>query len=103
MALSGLDIYKLLPKTNCKECGYPTCLAFAMKLATKGAQLSQCPYVSEASKQALEAATRPPIHLASIGADSRKLAVGNETVLYRHDKTFLHQPGLMLRLRDNQP
>lgn len=103
MALSGLDIYKLLPKTNCKECGYPTCLAFAMKLATKGAQLSQCPYVSEASKQALEAASRPPIHLVSIGADSRKLAVGNETVLYRHDKTFLHQPGLMLRLRDNQP
>ena len=71
MALSGLDIYKLLPKTNCKECGYPTCLAFAMKLATKGAQLSQCPYVSEESKQALDAASRPPIHLVSIGADGK--------------------------------
>ena len=50
MALTGLDIYKLLPKTNCKECGFPTCLAFAMKLAQKGTELNKCPYVSEASQ-----------------------------------------------------
>ncbi len=47
MALSGIQIYKLLPQTNCKECGFPTCLAFAMKLAAKQVELSACPYVSE--------------------------------------------------------
>ena len=63
MALSGLDIYKLLPKTNCKECGFPTCLAFAMKLAQKGTELDKCPYVSDEAKTALEA------HLARLGHD----------------------------------
>jgi acetyl-CoA decarbonylase/synthase complex subunit gamma len=53
MALTGLQIYKLLPQTNCKECGFPTCLAFAMKLAAKQADLAACPYVSEASKAQL--------------------------------------------------
>ena len=67
MALTGLDIYKLLPKTNCKECGFPTCLAFAMKLAQKGTELSKCPYVSEASKAALDAASAPPIRLVTVG------------------------------------
>ena len=47
MALTGIEIYKFLPKTNCKECGFPTCLAFAMKLAAKGVELSLCPYVAE--------------------------------------------------------
>ena len=63
MALSGLAIYKLLPKTNCKECGYPTCLAFAMKLAAKQAELSDCPHVSEDAKVALAKSSAPPIRL----------------------------------------
>ncbi len=50
MALSGIQIYKLLPQTNCKECGFPTCLAFAMKLAAKQVELSACPYVTEESE-----------------------------------------------------
>src|SRR3972149_363479 len=100
MPLSGLEIYKLLPRTNCKACGVPTCLAFAMKLATKGAELSACPYVTEESKQALAAPGAPPIRLVPVSSDSRKVEVGNETVLYRHDKTFYHQPGIMLRVKD---
>ncbi|MCL5256268.1 MAG: acetyl-CoA decarbonylase/synthase complex subunit gamma [Chloroflexi bacterium] len=103
MALSGLEIYKNLPKTNCKECGFPTCLAFAMKLAAKGVELSACPYVSEAAKQALEAAAAPPIRLVTIGADSRKIEVGNEVVLFRHEKTFYHQPGIVVRVKDTEP
>ncbi len=103
MALTGLQIYKLLPKTNCKECGVPTCLAFAMKLATKSAELSACPYVTEEAKTELEAASAPPVRLVSIGADSRRIEVGNETVLYRHDKTFVHQPGIVVRVKDTQP
>ena len=50
MALSGIAIYKVLPQTNCKECGFPTCLAFAMKLAARQAELSACPYVSDEAK-----------------------------------------------------
>ncbi len=103
MGLSGLEIYKLLPKTNCKECGQPTCLAFAMKLAAKQADLSACPYVSEQSKAALAAASAPPIRLVTVGSGDKKVEVGNETVLFRHDKTFFHKPGLFVRLTDKMP
>jgi acetyl-CoA decarbonylase/synthase, CODH/ACS complex subunit gamma len=103
MALTGLEIYKLLPQTNCKECSFPTCLAFAMKLAAKQAELKACPYVSEESKAKLEAASAPPIRLIEIAGEDGKLAVGNETVLFRHEKTFYHRPGLFLRLKDSLP
>ncbi|KPL24945.1 MAG: acetyl-CoA decarbonylase/synthase complex subunit gamma [Anaerolineae bacterium SM23_84] len=103
MGLSGLQIYKLLPKTNCKECGFPTCLAFGMKLAAKQAELSACPYVSDEAKEALEAAAAPPIRLVTVGSGDRKVEVGNETVLFRHEKTFFHQPGLFVRLKDTMP
>jgi acetyl-CoA decarbonylase/synthase, CODH/ACS complex subunit gamma len=102
MPLTGLEIYKLLPKTNCKECGFPTCLAFAMKLAAKQAELKACPYVTEESKAKLEAASAPPIRLVPIGGEEAKLEVGNETVLFRHEKTFFHRPGLFLRLKDTE-
>jgi acetyl-CoA decarbonylase/synthase complex subunit gamma len=103
MALTGLEIYKLLPKTNCKDCGFPTCLAFAMKLAAKQAELAACPHVSAEAKTALESAAAPPIRLITIGDDEHKIEVGNETELYRHDKTFFHMPGLLVRVRDSQP
>jgi acetyl-CoA decarbonylase/synthase complex subunit gamma len=103
MALSGLEIYKLLPKTNCKECGFPTCLAFGMKLAAKQAELSACPYVSDEAKAKLAAAAAPPIRLVTIGTGEKKVEVGNETVLFRHEKTFYHQPGLFVRLKDSLP
>lgn len=108
MALSGLDIYKLLPggikpphpKANCKECGFPTCLAFAMKLAAKQAELSACKYVSDEAKAKLSAAAAPPIRLITLSADGRKVEVGNETVLFRHEKTFYHPTALMVRVPD---
>jgi acetyl-CoA decarbonylase/synthase, CODH/ACS complex subunit gamma len=100
---TGLEIYKLLPKTNCKECGYPTCLAFALKLAAKGAELSACPYVSDEAKAALESASAPPIRLVAIERDGKKVEVGNEVVLFRHDKTFYHQPGIAIRVKDTDP
>lgn len=103
MALTGLQIYKLLPKTNCKECGFPTCLAFAMKLAAKQAELASCPYVSDEAQAQLESAAAPPIRLVSIHSNGHKLEEGNETVLFRHEKTFYHPPGLFVRIQDNQP
>lgn len=111
MALSGLDIYKLLPggikpphpKANCKECGFPTCLAFAMKLAAKQAELSACPHVSDEAKAKLSAAAAPPIRLITLWADGHKIEAGNETVLFRHEKTFYHPTALLVRMPDTLP
>lgn len=101
MALSGLDIFKLLPKTNCGDCGVPTCMAFAMKLAQKKAELSECPHASEEAKANLGAASEPPIRLVKIGR-KKPVEVGNETVLFRHEKTFFHQPGIGIQLRTSE-
>jgi len=103
VAPTGLEIYKLLPKTNCKECGFPTCLAFAMKLAQKGTELDKCPYVSDEAKTALDAASAPPIKLVTIGAGERAFAIGNEVAMFRHEKTFYHQPGLVARVKSDDP
>ncbi len=102
MALTGLQIQKLLPKTNCKECGSNTCLAFAMKLAAKKAELSQCPYASDEAKQVLGAASEPPVKCVELGPEG-KLKLGAETVLYRHEKTFVHQTALAVNIDDAAP
>jgi acetyl-CoA decarbonylase/synthase complex subunit gamma len=99
MALTGLQIQKLLPKTNCKECGSNTCLAFAMKLASKKAELSLCPYASEEAKAVLGAASEPPVKEISLGAD-KALKLGAETCLYRHEKTFVNQTALAVNVND---
>lgn len=101
MALSGLDIFKLLPKTNCGDCGVPTCMAFAMKLAQKKAELSECPHASEEAKATLGAASEPPIRLVKIGGP-QTLEIGNETVMFRHEKTFFHQTGLAIHLKTSE-
>ena len=103
MALSGIQIYKLLPQTNCKDCGFPTCLAFAMKLAAKQVELSACPHVSEEAKAQLSEAAEPPVRLVTLKADGYEVKAGNEVVLFRHEKTFYHKPGLFVRLRDTEP
>jgi len=94
MALTGIQIFKLLPKTNCKECGVPTCLAFAMNLASGKAELDACPYVSDEAREQLAEASAPPIRPVVIGNGVRKLTVGGETVQYRHEKTFFNPTGL---------
>ncbi len=103
MALSGLDIYKLLPKTNCRECGFVTCLAFAMQLAKKAVSIDKCPYLSVEAKKALEASSQPPIKLVIIGEGENKLEVGNETVLFRHEEKFYHPTGLGFIIEDSLP
>jgi acetyl-CoA decarbonylase/synthase complex subunit gamma len=100
MPLKALDIYKLLPKKNCKECGDPTCLTFAMKLAGGKADLDLCPYLDDKAKTVLGATTRPPIRLVKIGVGERSFAVGEEFVMYRHEKTFYHQPGILFKISD---
>jgi acetyl-CoA decarbonylase/synthase complex subunit gamma len=100
MTLKALDVYKLLPKKNCKECGDPTCLTFAMKLASGKADVDLCPYLDEQAKSVLGATTRPPIQLVNVGVGERSFAVGEEFVLYRHDKTFYHPLGILFRVSD---
>jgi acetyl-CoA decarbonylase/synthase complex subunit gamma len=101
MALSGIQIYKLLPQTNCKECGFPTCLAFAMKLAAKQVELAGCPYVSDASKAQLAESAAPPMRLVALKSDGYEIKVGNEVVLFRHEKTFYNRPGIFIKVRDD--
>jgi acetyl-CoA decarbonylase/synthase complex subunit gamma len=103
MALSGLEIYKLLPKTNCKACGFPTCLAFAMQLAAKKVSLDKCPHVSEDAQRSLESASQPPIKLVTVGGGDEKLEVGNETVLFRHEEKFYHPTGIGFLVKDTLP
>jgi len=103
VGLTGLDIFKQLPKTNCGDCGVPTCLAFAMKLAQKQASLDQCPHVSEEAKQSLSGASAPPIKLVTIGEGDRKLEAGNETVLFRHEETFYHPTGIAVMVDAGLP
>ncbi len=90
MALTGIQIFKMLPKTNCKECGVPTCLAFAMNLASGKAELDSCPYVSDEAKEKLAEASAPPIRPVKIGKGVRAFTTGGETVMYRHEKTFFN-------------
>ena len=90
MALTGIQIFKLLPKTNCKECGVPTCLAFAMNLASGKAELDSCPYVSDEARAQLAEASAPPIRPVTIGKGVRTAKTGGETVLCRHEKTFFN-------------
>jgi len=94
MGLTGIQIFKLLPKTNCKECGLPTCLAFAMNLASGKAELDSCPYVSDEAKEQLAEASAPPIRPVSIGAGVRAFKTGGETVMFRHEKTFYSPTGM---------
>ncbi len=105
MPLKGTDVVKRLPdggKKNCRECGFPTCFAFAMKLASGGVSLDKCPYLPADVKAELEEALAPPIKLVTIGSGKSALEIGNEEVIYRHEKTFVHQPGIALLISDNE-
>lgn len=110
MALTGIEIFKLLPggqrppgaKANCKECGMPTCMAFAMKLAAKQAQLDACKYVSDEARARLTESAAPPVRLITLKGAGVELKTGNEVCLYRHEKTFYNPTGLFVRIKASQ-
>jgi acetyl-CoA decarbonylase/synthase complex subunit gamma len=103
MALTGIEIFKHLPKTNCKECGFPTCLAFAMKLAAKQATLEDCPHASDEAKEFLGAASAPPVGKVVIGTGDAAWTLGEETVLFRHEKKFVNPSAYTIKIADNDP
>lgn len=102
MGLTGLEIFKHLPKTNCKECGSPTCLAFAMALAAGKASLDACPYVTDEAKEALDSASAPPIKLVTVGAGDSAIKLGEETEIFRHDKRFFNPTGVAITISDTE-
>jgi len=101
MGLTGIQIFKMLPKTNCGECGVPTCLAFAMNLASGKAELDACPYVSDEAREKLAEASAPPIRAVALGAGVRAHKIGGETVMFRHEKTFYSPTGIAAMLPVN--
>ena len=102
MALTGIQIFKMLPGTNCKKCGAATCLAFAMNLASGKAELDSCPDVSAESREKLSAASAPPIRPLTIGSGATATKIGGETVLFRHEKTFFTPTGIAAMINDSE-
>jgi acetyl-CoA decarbonylase/synthase complex subunit gamma len=103
MPIAGSEIVKMLPgRKPCKDCGFPTCFAFAMKLASGGATVDKCPYLSEEVKAKLLDLLAPPIKLVTVGSGENAVKIGNEEVIYRHEKTFVHSPGITLLISDKE-
>lgn len=103
MALTALDIYKLLPKTNCKDCGFPTCLAFSMQLAAGKTGIEKCEHASEGARQTLGAAAAPPLPKVVVGTGDRAVTLGDEVVLFRHEKSFYHPTAIAVSVSDALP
>ncbi len=98
MALTGMQIYKNLPRTNCKDCGLPTCMAFAMQVAAKQKALTDCPHISGDAEQALSEASAPPMKLVKIGTGANEFQIGQETVMFRHEEKFHRKSGIAVRI-----
>ena len=98
MALTGMQIYKNLPKTNCKDCGLPTCMAFAMQVAAKQRSLSDCPHISDDATSALSEASAPPMKLVKVGPEGKQREFGQETVMFRHEEKFHRPCGIAIRI-----
>ena len=91
MALKGLDIFKLTPKKNCKECGSPTCMAFAMKVAQGSVSIDKCPHMSAEALATLSESTAPLMKTITVGTGANEHKLGGETVLFRHEKTLVNR------------
>ena len=102
MALTGMQIYKSLPRTNCKDCGFPTCMAFAMQVAAKQKELTACPHISDESKNNLSEASSPPMKLIKIGNGKKVFEIGQETVMFRHEEKFHRPTGLAIKIPYSQ-
>jgi len=109
MALTGLQIFKYLPggkkekEANCKKCGFPTCMAFAMKLAKKEVPFDKCEYISDELKGLLEEASVPQQQAVKFGKADKEITIGNETVMFRHDKTFVNSTCIAIKLESSDP
>ncbi len=103
--LSPIDVYKLLPRTNCKECGEENCMAFATKLVNKEIRLDQCPpLLIEKNKSAylnLWKMLKPQVREVSIGTGDRIVKIGGKDVLYRHELRYVNPTAIALDVTDS--
>ncbi len=97
---TAIEFFKFLPKTNCGECGHPTCLAFAMQLANQKVSIDACPYVDSGAKEKLEESSAPPVKGFSVGLGDNSLRMGDETVLYRHERKFVNPTAFAVTVTD---
>jgi len=99
-----MAVYKMLPKTNCGDCGFPTCMAFAMQVAAKQKAITDCPFLSEEAKTEASDASAPPMKLVHIGpSGDAGLEIGQETVMFRHEERFHRAPGLAVKIPADLP
>ena len=98
---TAIEFFKLLPKTNCKDCGQPTCLAFAMLLANQKAKIDDCPHIEQESKDALNESSAPPVRTVSVGPKGKSIEMGGETVLYRHERRFINPTSYAVTISDS--
>ena len=98
---TAIEYFKLLPKTNCKDCGQPTCLAFAMQLANQKAKIEDCPHVDSGAKDTIAEAAAPPVKTITVGTGNTKIPMGGETVLYRHERRFINPTAYALTVSDD--
>ncbi len=103
MALKGLDIFKLSPKTNCKECGCPTCMAFSMKVASGALPVTKCPHMPQSAIDALTEATAPLMKTIEVGVGDAAFRLGGETVLFRHEKTLVNRARFAVAVSSDDP
>ena len=105
--VSFLDIYKLLPRTNCGECGEKTCMAFATKLADREVDLDACkPLFRPEGRELLERLrdlTRPPVKEVVVGVGDRAVRLGGKTVMYRHELTYRNPTSIAIDVTDDMP
>ena len=97
---TAIESFKLLPKTNCKDCGQPTCLAFAMQLANQKAKIEDCPHIDSGAKDSIAEAAAPPVKTITVGAANNKISMGGETVLFRHERRFINPIAYALTVSD---
>ena len=98
---TAIEYFKLLPKTNCKDCGQPTCLAFAMQLANQKAKIEDCPHIDSGAKDTIAEAAAPPVKTITVGTGNSKIPMGGETVLYRHERRFINPTAYALTVSDD--
>jgi len=98
--LSAMEIYQELPQTDCGDCNFPTCMAFAMQLANNQVSLDECPHVSEAAEEKLAASSAPPMKIVEIGEGEEALEIGGETVEFRHEEKFQRPTVIGIRLSE---
>ena len=98
---TAIEYFKLLPKTNCKDCGQPTCLAFAMQLANQKAKIEDCPHVDNSAKSTIAEASAPPVKTVTVGTGDSKIPMGGETVLYRHERRFINPIAYAVTISDD--